>query len=112
MRARENYRRQKIEEVEIICRELEEEIGRWKELLDYTSQREEMLQSEWKAFPCDQDLKVAAKSYAQREYTLELLGEQIQKQKERVEQERKQLDGATATVSQNTTLKQELIKNV
>lgn len=92
VRARENYRRQKIEEVEIICRELEEEIGRWKELLDYTSQREEMLQSEWKAFPCDQDLKVAAKSYAQREYTLELLGEQIQKQKERVEQERKQLD--------------------
>ena len=77
---------------QIICRELEEEIGRWKELLDYTSQREEMLQSEWKAFPCDQDLKVAAKSYAQREYTLELLGEQIQKQKERVEQERKQLD--------------------
>ena len=29
-----------------------------------------------------------------------------------IHQERKQLDGATATVSQNTTLKQELIKNV
>lgn len=92
VRARENYRRQKIEELEITCRELEEEIGRWKNLLDSTKQREETLREEWKMFPCDQDLKVAVKAYAQREYALELLGEQIRRQEERVEQERKQLD--------------------
>lgn len=92
VRARENYRRQKIEELEIMCRELEEETGRWKNLLESTKQREEILRREWKAFPGDQDLKVAAKSYTQREYALELLGEQIRRQEERVEQERKQLD--------------------
>lgn len=92
VRAREKYRRQKIEELENICEGLAAEAVNWQSILEHLAAQIRKLQSEWQQFPGDEDLKLAAREYAERAYQLELVESRVHKQQERVEQERKQLD--------------------
>lgn len=92
VRAREKYRQQKIEELESICAVLAAESANWQRLAEGLTEQIRQLQSEWQHFPGDEDLKLAAREYAERVYQLELVERRVHKQQERVEQERKQLD--------------------
>ncbi len=90
--AREHYRQQKISELQEILAKIAEQIGEVRTSIDHLAQREVQLAREWKAFPEDQDLKVAAKECWLRENQLEAVSSRIAAQSERTEQERKRLD--------------------
>lgn len=97
-RARENYRRQKIAELEQLLQELLEQMEGCRRALEILKERIRILGEEWKAYPSEQDLKIAAREYAQREYNLELLGKRLQAIRERTEAERKLLEEARLKV--------------
>lgn len=92
VKAREKYRQAKIQDLELQSREIEEKIILCTNELEQVTQALENLEKEWKTFPGEEDLKVAAKELAQREYALENVIEQLRKVSERTERERVQLD--------------------
>lgn len=78
VRAREKFRAEKIAELEknaALLKGQAEEYTKEKRQLEI---RIETLQTEWRNFPTDADLKTAAKEYADRSYELERLGIQME----------------------------------
>lgn len=92
VRARENYRQQKIAELTSLLSDVEKELSAYNGQLKQLQQQLAILTDEWNAFPEETDLKVAAKAYAQKEYVLELQNEQLHTLQERCEKERRQLE--------------------
>lgn len=92
VRARENYRREKIDEFQKLCLKLQEEVDSWKKQLEHVMLQESILKKEWEAFPKEEDLKTAAKDLAEKEQQLEFVQNQLKVQQGMVEQERKRLD--------------------
>lgn len=90
--AREQYRLDKITELQQLAEEKRKEIETEKEKIAEIQGRLKKLEEEWNAFPKDHDLKIAAKDYEIQEEKLKTLNEKIQQQKQRVEAERKKLD--------------------
>ena len=90
--AREQYRREKIEELESLCRETKQQVAEIKAALEKNQLRLEQLQKEWTEFPKDEDLKTAAKELADWEYRLELAVRRVGEQQALTEKERKKLD--------------------
>lgn len=91
-RAREQYRMQKIQELEAEFHRLEREMQSLEELLSEQKNRKLQLETEWTGFPKEQDLKVAAKELERKNSILEEAERKVRKQKEFVEKERKALD--------------------
>ena len=71
MRAREKYRKEKIEELTGLCEQLRASVEDLEKQLAENRARTETLQAEWKSFPGEEDLKTAAKEFSDREYKLE-----------------------------------------
>lgn len=92
VRVRESYRQQKIAELEQTLVVLEEKIAAISNEIAEITTALQLLEQEWKALPGDEDLKIAAKELAQREYALERLNEQLRKVNEQTERERQLLD--------------------
>ena len=90
--AREQYRIKKIQELEAECRSLEDTIQMAEEEIIQLKQRKSCLEAEWKSFPKEQDLKVAAKELEKKTNILEEIECKVQIQKGIVEKERKSLD--------------------
>lgn len=90
--ARENYRRQKIEELEELLLKLQKEEAGYQQELEAIKEKNRKLETEWKTYPSEQDLKVAAKEFAKKEYQLELLSSRLGEIRERTEKERKKLE--------------------
>ena len=98
MGAREQYRREKIEELESLCRETKQQVAEIKAALEKNQLRLEQLQKEWTEFPKDEDLKTAAKELADWEYRLELAVRRVGEQQALTEKERKKLDAIRVKV--------------
>lgn len=90
--AREQYRLRKIAELEGILEQQETEIEEQKQLLEQVENRMKKLEEEWRSFPGEQDLKIAARDYERLEEKLTVINGKIQAQKELLESERKKLD--------------------
>lgn len=98
--ARERFRQKKIEELKNLANELSEEIITIKESIAALKDRLQQLEQEWDNFPDERDLKVAAKEYADRLYTLERIQVGVREQTARTEEARKALDAVRLQVSQ------------
>ena len=94
--AREQYRIKKIQELEAECRRLEDTIQIAEDEITQLKQRKSCLETEWKSFPKEQDLKVAAK----KTNILEEIECKVQIQKGIVEKERKSLDAVRLRVQE------------
>lgn len=90
--AREQYRLRKVEELEECCRSIEQKLQILQEELLGVKNRKNDLETEWKNFPEEKDLRVAARELEKKVRLLEDINEKIQRQKILVEKERKQLD--------------------
>ncbi len=90
--AREAYRLRKIRELEELCSLQEEEIRECEEKLKELEARQKCLETEWRNFPKEQDLKIAARELERREEKLTVINSKIRTQKELLEAERKKLD--------------------
>ena len=90
--AREAYRLRKIRELEELCSLQEEEIRECEEKLKELEARQKCLETEWRNFPKEQDLKMAARELERREEKLTVINSKIRTQKELLEAERKKLD--------------------
>lgn len=91
-RAREEYRKSKIEELTVLCEQEEKEIRMLEEAIVQNEERRNRLQREWLEFPKEDDLKTAAKALAECEYKLEISVRQLGEQQIITEKERKNLD--------------------
>ena len=83
--AREQYRIKKIQELEAECRRLEDTIQIAEDEITQLKQRKSCLETEWKSFPKEQDLKVAAKELEKKTNILEEIECKVQIQKGIVE---------------------------
>ncbi|MDO4285659.1 MAG: TIGR02680 family protein [Eubacteriales bacterium] len=92
VRSRENYRREKIRELEEICRLKEQELAGLRQELETLEERRGRLGQEWAAFPEGKALKECAREYEAQEKAIEEIGERIRAQKELVEKARRELD--------------------
>ena len=92
IRAREQYRKEKIEEFETLCHNKMQQVETIKAALEKNGLRLELLWREWEKFPKDEDLKTAAKELAGWEYRLELAVRRLGEQQALTETERKKLD--------------------
>lgn len=92
IRAREQYRKEKIEELETLCHNKMQQVETIKAALEKNGLRLELLWREWEKFPKDEDLKTAAKELAGWEYRLELAVRRLGEQQALTETERKKLD--------------------
>lgn len=90
--AREAYRLRKIRELEELCNLQEKEIWECEEKLKELEDRQKCLETEWRSFPKEQDLKIAARELERREEKLTVINSKIRTQKELLEAERKKLD--------------------
>lgn len=90
--AREAYRLRKIRELEELCNLQEKEIWECEEKLKELENRQKCLETEWRSFPKEQDLKIAARELERREEKLTVINSKIRTQKELLEAERKKLD--------------------
>lgn len=90
--AREQYRLDKIAELQQLLEEKQKEIETEEQEIEKIQSRLKKLSEEWNTFPKDHDLKIAAKECEKQEEKLKDLNEKIQQQKQRVETERKKLD--------------------
>ena len=90
--AREQYRLDKIAELQQLLDEKQKEIETEEQEIEKIQSRLKKLSEEWNTFPKDHDLKIAAKECEKQEEKLKDLNEKIQQQKQRVETERKKLD--------------------
>lgn len=79
--AREQYRIKKIQELEAECRRLEDTIQIAEDEITQLKQRKSCLETEWKSFPKEQDLKVAAKELEKKTNILEEIECKVQIQK-------------------------------
>ena len=91
-RAREQYRLQKIQELEAEYQQIEGSIQSLEEQSEGLEKKKNRLETEWRSFPKEQDLKVAAKELERKTSVLEEAERKVRKQKEFVEKERKVLD--------------------
>ena len=98
--AREQYRIKKIQELEEECRRLEDTIQIAEDEITQLKQRKSCLETEWKSFPKEQDLKVAAKELEKKTNILEEIECKVQIQKGIVEKERKSLDAVRLRVQE------------
>lgn len=89
---REKYREEKIKELTDFCNQMNKTVEELESQLEENKKRAEKLQTEWKAFPGEEDLKIAAKEFADREYKLELKNKKLWEQQELAAKERKALD--------------------
>ena len=87
--AREQYRIKKIQELEAECRRLEDTIQIAEDEITQLKQRKSCLETEWKSFPKEQDLKVAAKELEKKTNILEEIECKVQIQKGIVEKNEK-----------------------
>lgn len=94
VRARENYRKEKIGELSAGCEELRRLVTDLEEKKEENKSRTERLKTEWDAFPKETDLKTAAKELADHEYLLDLRSGKLKEQQEITEKDRKQMDEA------------------
>lgn len=92
VRARERFRREKIEELTELTAQLLEKVAELETSLKANEDRTQHLQAEWEKFPKEEDLKIAAKEFSDREYALELKNKRLWEQQERAEKEREALD--------------------
>lgn len=90
--AREQYRMEKIRELEEQCRAMDDEIRRLEEEAAALEERRILLKKEWDFFPDGQDLKLAAKEFEKCEDRLSAVNEKIRRQKELTEEVRRALD--------------------
>lgn len=90
--AREQYRRRKIEELEALSLRLSEDIQELKARIASLNQRKIRLETEWKNFPAEQNLKTAARELERKQMSLQDAEQKVLRQKELVEQERRKLD--------------------
>lgn len=89
IRAREQYRKEKIEELETLCHNKMQQVETIKAALEKNGLRLELIWREWEKFPKDEDLKIAAKELAGWEYRLELAVRRVGEQQALTETERK-----------------------
>ena len=99
--AREQYRIKKIQELEAECRRLEDTIQIAEDEITQLKQRKSCLETEWKSFPKEQDLKVAAKELEKKTNILEEIECKVQIQKGIVEKRtKKDLDAVRLRVQE------------
>lgn len=91
-RAREQYRLKKIRELEAEYQQIGDSIRSLEEQSEGLEKRKTRLETEWRSFPKEQDLKVAAKELERKTGVLEEAERKVRRQKEFVEKERKILD--------------------
>ena len=89
VRAREKYRKEKIEELTGLCEQLRASVEDLEKQLAENRARTETLQAEWKSFPGEEDLKTAAKEFSDREYKLERKNKRLWEHQELAEKEEK-----------------------
>ena len=89
MRAREKYRKEKIEELTGLCEQLRASVEDLEKQLAENRARTETLQAEWKSFPGEEDLKTAAKEFSDREYKLERTNKRLWEHQELAEKKEK-----------------------
>ncbi len=92
VRAREKFRKEKIEELTAACGQLEKTVNELKMRLEENKSRIEQARAEWEHFPKDEDLKTAAKALADKEYALEQKNKRLWEQQALAEKERAALD--------------------
>lgn len=90
--ARERFRVQQIERLSGECAEIERQLAEVSRVMEQKETALKLLQQEWNAFPTGEDLKVAARSCAEREYEFDLISRKINKLKSELEQQRKELE--------------------
>lgn len=90
--AREEYRKNKIEELTGILEHKENALLLLEEDLNKYEDRKALLKDEWEHFPKEDDLKTAAKSLSEWEYKLGLAVRRMGEQQALTEKERKLLD--------------------
>lgn len=90
--ARERFRAAKIAELEQNAAELRGRLADCEREITRLIEDKQRLQEEWKAFPSDVNLKVAARSYADSSYELERMNRQITGLREQLQQVKMELD--------------------
>ena len=92
VRAREKFRAEKIAELEESAHALRDQLENCRGEIASLEAEQKALETEWRAFPGDADLKVAAREYADRGYELEQLMRQLKELRERLQQLKEELD--------------------
>lgn len=92
MRARERFRAAKLAELEKEERTLGEQLEACEGRIRGYEAEKALLLQEWNLFPADTDLKEAAREYADKNYELKRLNEQIAGARERLRQIKAELD--------------------
>lgn len=90
--SREKYRMEKVQELEELCGRQKEEIRVLEECIAKIQKRKDKLEEEWKAFPKEQDLKLAVREVERVAEKIESLTLKIQEQRNLAEEERRHLD--------------------
>ena len=91
-KARERYRMQEIERLKGECDFLKEELSFADKECERKAECLKQIKGEWNKFPAGDDVKTAARVYSDKEYELGLLQGQVEKQREKLEELRKQLE--------------------
>lgn len=92
VRARERFRMEQIAQLEKQLLEVQEQLGKCNDkILEYT-QNIQTLETEWKSFPQDKDLRVAAKELAMGEAELERIRMELEKLREQLQSLKVELD--------------------
>ncbi|MCI6551928.1 MAG: TIGR02680 family protein [Lachnospiraceae bacterium] len=92
VRARENFRMEKIAGLEQQTVLLEGKLAEYEMEIGKLERDRERLQAEWEAFPSDEDLKTAAKEYADKSYELGRLNHHIVGLRDQLQQVKAELD--------------------
>lgn len=90
--ARERYQAEKIKELKEQIDKLEQETQSLEELMKGLDGQLEQLEQEWRVFPEEEDVRVAARDFARKEQELEGIVSQIRKKEEVLEEKRKALE--------------------
>lgn len=90
--ARERYKAEKIKELKEQIDKLEQETQSLEEIMKGLDGQLELLEQEWRAFPEEEDVRVAARDFAGKEQELEEIVSQIRKKEEALEGKRKALE--------------------
>ncbi len=91
-KARERYRMQEIERLRGECDLLKEELSLAEKECERKAECLKQIKDEWNIFPAGDDVKTAARVYSDKEYELGLLQVQVEKQREKLEELRQQLE--------------------
>lgn len=98
--ARKRHQQAMIRELEKVCEEQRIALESLREERKLLQDRSSRMEEEWLSFPKEDDLKLAAAKYERQEEKLKFSQDIVQKQREAVEKERRQLDAVSMQVQE------------